>query len=218
MSQGVRPAKQSRSRQTRAKLVAALEKLLRHRSFEDISIADLAAEAGLSVGTVYRRFDNRDALIPVIFELYAERVTHYAGTPSAQLTLKEGEGLRSALRQMVSRAWEFLTAEAHLVRAAHLYARLRPDLVGEEWEAFLEAAVASSVALIEHFSAEVSVSNRRHAAEILTYLFNTSLIERALYPKDGPAFALTMSDEVFTTAMADAIYGYLTAPELTVRP
>ncbi|WP_339740144.1 TetR/AcrR family transcriptional regulator [uncultured Maricaulis sp.] len=218
MSQGVRPAQQSRSRQTRAKLVAALEELLRQRSFEDISIADLAAEAGLSVGTVYRRFDNRDALIPVIFELYAERVAHYAAAPSARLTLEEGAGLRTALRQMVSLAWRFLTAEAHLVRAAHLYARLRPDLVGEEWEAFLEASVAQSEALIEHFSAEVSVPNRRHAAEILTYLFNTSLIERALYPQDGPAFALTMSDAVFTAAMADAIYGYLTAPDVPVRP
>lgn len=217
MSQVGRPAKQSRSRETRAKLVSALEALLRQRSFEDISISDLAAEAGLSVGTVYRRFDNRDALIPVIFELYAERLTQYAATPSGQLILEEGAGLRSALRQMVSLAWGFLTAEAHLVRAAHLYARLRPDLVGDEWEAFLETAVASSVALIEHFSDEVSVSNRRHAAEIVTYLFNTSLIERGLYPQDGPAFALTMSDEVFTTAMADAIYGYLTVPEQPVR-
>jgi AcrR family transcriptional regulator len=217
MSQGGKPAVQSRSRETRAKLVAALEVLLRQRSFEDISIADLAAEAGLSVGTVYRRFDNRDALIPVIFELYAERVTQFAATPSGQLALEEGAGLRSALRQMVSLAWRFLTAEAHLVRAAHLYARLRPDLVGDEWEEFLKAAVASSMALIEHFGDEVKVSNRGHAAEIVTYLFNTSLIEKGLYPQDGPAFALTMSDEVFTIAMADAIYGYLTVDEEPVR-
>lgn len=214
MSQGEKPAMQSRSRQTRDKLVAALEHLLRQRSFEDISIADLAAEAGLSVGTVYRRFENRDALIPVIFELYAARVAQQAESPSGRLELEPGDGLRTALRKMVSLGWGFLTAEAHLVRAAHLHARLRPDLVGVEWEAFLEMAVASSMTLIEHFSAEVTVSDRRHAAEIVTYLLNTSLIERALYPQDGPAFALSMSDEVFTTAMADAIYGYLTAPEL----
>ncbi|WP_417494016.1 TetR/AcrR family transcriptional regulator [Maricaulis sp.] len=212
MSQGERPAKQSRSKLTRDKLVAALEHLLRQRSFEDISIADLAAEAGLSVGTVYRRFENRDALIPVIFELYAARVTQFAASPSGKLALEPEDGLRTALRQMVSQGWKFLTAEAHLVRAAHLYARLRPDLVGDEWEAFLEMAVASSLALIEHFGDEVSISGRREAAEIVTYLLNTSLIERALYPQDGPAFALTMSDEEFTAAMADAIYGYLTAP------
>ena len=214
MSQGEKPARQSRSRQTRDKLVTALEHLLRQRSFEEISIADLAAEAGLSVGTVYRRFENRDALIPVIFELYAARVSEFAASPSGQLALEPDAGLRTALRQMVAQGWAFLTAEAHLVRAAHLHARLRPDLVGEEWEAFLEMAVESSSALIEHFSGEVSITDRRQAAQIVTYLLNTSLIEKALYPQDGPAFALTMSDAEFTAAMADAIYGYLTVPPL----
>ena len=61
MSQGAKPASQARSRATRDRLVAALDGLLREKDFESITIADLAREAGLAVGTVYRRFENKAA-------------------------------------------------------------------------------------------------------------------------------------------------------------
>ena len=65
-----RPAIQARSRQTRARLMAALERLLRKKDFDAIGVAELAEEAGVAVGTVYRRFENKEALIPLLFGLW----------------------------------------------------------------------------------------------------------------------------------------------------
>ena len=101
---GAKPALQTRSQQTRDKLVAALERLLRDKAFENISVAEIAREAGVSVGAVYTRFENKDAFIPV---------------------LRVGA--------------QFMAREAHLMRAAHLYAHTRPDLIGDGWEAISEA-------------------------------------------------------------------------------
>ena len=198
--QGVKPAAQDRAKKTRDKLLAAFESLLREKSFEAMSVAEIAARAGLSVGAV--------------FDLYRARVERLAASPEGQFQPDPEAGLRVALRGMTAMAWTFLKREGHLVRAAHLYARLRPDLVGDEWDAMIEAGVASYRQLVDFFAGEIARPDPDEAARVLFYLLNTSMIEYGLYRDDGPGAALTISDTGFTDAMADAMYGYLTAPDL----
>jgi AcrR family transcriptional regulator len=54
---------QERSRRTEAALARALSELSREQPFEDITVADIARRAGVAVGTVYRRFRNKRALL-----------------------------------------------------------------------------------------------------------------------------------------------------------
>lgn len=214
MSQGAKPATQARSRATRDKLVAALEHLLRERTFEEISMADLARQAGLAVGTVYRRFENKEAFIPVIFELYLNRLQERMATPEGRAEIEPDEGLRAALRVIVQKGWEFAERDGHLIRAAHVYAHLRPDLVGAEWDDLLESSVASFTQLLDFFPDEVAHANTDDAARMMTYLLNTVLTEKALYKQDGVGVVLKQSDSEFVHAVADTLYGYLkTAPD-----
>ena len=60
--------RQSRSQNTQERLLSALVLLLEERSFEQITIRDLAMRAGVSSGTIYRRFKDKDALLPVLYE------------------------------------------------------------------------------------------------------------------------------------------------------
>ena len=57
-NESVLTPRQERSQRTQEKLLEALESLLQERFFEQITIQDLADEAGVAVGTVYRRFRN----------------------------------------------------------------------------------------------------------------------------------------------------------------
>ncbi|AZG45105.1 TetR/AcrR family transcriptional regulator [Gordonia insulae] len=50
----------------RLKIIAAARELFAERGL-DVSMDDVAAHAGVGVGTVYRRFDNRDELIIGVF-------------------------------------------------------------------------------------------------------------------------------------------------------
>ena len=208
--QGVKPAAQTRSKKSRDALVAALETLLRKKAFEDITIAEIARTAGLSVGAVYGRFENKDAFIPVIFDLYRVRQEKFATSPDARYVPDRDEGLRAALRKITAISWVFLERETHLIRATHLYGRLRPDLVGDEWDEMLETGVASYRAIIEHFAEEISHTDHDEAARMLAYMMSTLSIERGLYPTEGAASALKMDDTNFNNAIADAMYGYLT--------
>lgn len=210
-SQGVLPATQPRSRATRDRIVTALETLLRKRRLEAITIADIAQEAGVSVGAVYRRFENRDAFIPVAFDLYRARLKAFFEQAENRYTLDRDKGLKKTLGDLVALGWRFLRAETHLVRTAHMQARARPDLVGDDWQALLDAALENARELVALFSDEISVADHDEAARMVTYLLNTMMIERGLYPDDGVARLVRVSDERFCEAMADAVYGYLTA-------
>jgi AcrR family transcriptional regulator len=55
------PTKQGRAEKTRDKLLSAGAQLLEHQSLDDISIAQIAREAGCSVGVFYFRFQDKDA-------------------------------------------------------------------------------------------------------------------------------------------------------------
>ena len=211
MSQGAKPASQARSRATRDRLVAALDRLLRETDFESITIAGLAREAGLAVGTVYRRFDNKDAFIPVILELYRDRLDAYVAGPG-RIEIDPEEGLRATLHAVIRSAWGFIQRDGHLLRAAHLYARLRPDLVGDEWQAYLDGALDSARQIVGLFGDEIRVADRDAAAQMLAYLLNTVLIERGLYPDDGAGALLTLDEDAFIAATADTLFGYLTTP------
>ncbi|MEQ8404590.1 MAG: TetR/AcrR family transcriptional regulator [Oceanicaulis sp.] len=206
---GEKPALQARSKKTRDSIVAALDRLLKQRPFEQVSVAEIAREAGVSVGAVYTRFENKDALIPVLFELYQKRLEEET---ERQAAAPAPEGLRATLKSAMGRAWTMMERHGHLMRAAHLHARLRPDLVGPEWEPLIENSRRSIRALIDHHSDEIRHPDPALAAETLTYFLNTALIEAGLYPDIGPPLPARLSGGALAEELADFAWGYLTAP------
>jgi AcrR family transcriptional regulator len=61
-------AKQARSRVTRDRLLAAGRRLLDRDAFDATSIADIAVEAGCSIGAFYQRFVDKEAFFGVLIE------------------------------------------------------------------------------------------------------------------------------------------------------
>ena len=66
------PATQERSRATRARLLEAAESVFAEKGYDGAKISDIAAEAGCSVGAVYFRFKDKDALFFAIAEKFIE--------------------------------------------------------------------------------------------------------------------------------------------------
>jgi AcrR family transcriptional regulator len=77
------PAKQERSERTHEKLLQAGLDLLQSGNYEDISIAQIAARAGCSVGSFYLRFRNKEAFFEFLIESISETLQADA---SANLT------------------------------------------------------------------------------------------------------------------------------------
>ncbi len=206
-------AAQDRSRKTRDKLVKAFGKLLREKDFESITMAELAKRAGVAVGTVYRRFENKNALIPIIFEVYMQMLQETSAQGGAQLALTEDDTLWTATWRMCEAASKMLAGEPQLIRTAHLYARLRPDLVGEDWNGIIETSVGQFRQVIDHFADEVQRPDPDAAARMMFYLLNTVMVEQGLYGDAGPGAALRLESEAFIEECATTIFGYLTVGE-----
>src|ERR1700691_6230264 len=67
------PAHQARSRESLARLLKAAAEVLNNEGLEGATIPRIAARAGLSPGTVYRRFPDKDALLrEVCLRLFEE--------------------------------------------------------------------------------------------------------------------------------------------------
>lgn len=78
------------AQRNRERLLVAAAELFRTRGL-DVSMEDIARDAGVGVGTLYRRFRNRDELIDALFESrladYADVVRECAATPDGWMAL-----------------------------------------------------------------------------------------------------------------------------------
>ena len=67
------PALQARSQKTRDRLLDAAETLLREGGPEKATVPAIARRAKVAVGSVYRRFPDKDAVLRSIYERFFER-------------------------------------------------------------------------------------------------------------------------------------------------
>jgi AcrR family transcriptional regulator len=66
------PVHQERSERTRERLLDAAEAEIREKGYSDASVVEIARRAGCSVGTVYRRFRDKTALLHALDERWGE--------------------------------------------------------------------------------------------------------------------------------------------------
>lgn len=68
----IRRIKQRRSQKTYDAIIEAAFELLEAREFNEISVAEVAAKAGYSVGAFYARFKSKDELLEAMLERHLE--------------------------------------------------------------------------------------------------------------------------------------------------
>lgn len=116
--------RQERSRETEAKLIAAALRLLRQGGLEGFTVPALAAEAGLAVGTLYRRFTDKASLLQHVFEAMAagsEACAEPTLVAPATVTLPE------FVEAMVSQLMAGYRADGRILHALQQFARTHPD-------------------------------------------------------------------------------------------
>lgn len=75
---GMKPPRQRRSAETLCDILAATIQVLEEKDLQEISVADIAQRADVSVGTIYTRFADKDALLAyLIVELLKKQVESF---------------------------------------------------------------------------------------------------------------------------------------------
>jgi Transcriptional regulator len=135
-----REGQQTRSERTQTALIDATEALILEKGTEATSIADIAARAGCSVGTVYHHFKDKKALFLALFERMTTRyrALNASGADPARW---EGAGITDLMRGYLT-----MTLDAYHQNAAA--------------KAAVSAVMADFPELASHY-AEIQAETRR---------------------------------------------------------
>ena len=123
---GVQEPQQDRSLQTMVDILDAASALLEEKLFEDISIAELVARAGCSVGAFYGRFKDKNALLFALDERHFQDFIAAANDLIADIECGE-QSLPQVIRAVVRFLVDAYGRRPGLLRALVLYAKQNHD-------------------------------------------------------------------------------------------
>ncbi len=172
--------KQKRSEKTYDTLIETAFKLLERREFDDVSVAEIALEAGYSVGAFYARFKSKDELLRALVMRHVEERT---AVRERQFATESDESL---LREIVGGMVDYFWARRRFWRAALFRSISDPDF----WEPLRELGRELGDALIARMSARADRAltqreqdNVRFAVQLMLGTINNAIINRP-----GPIF------------------------------
>jgi len=197
------PARQARSRATRERLLAAAEIVFAEHGYNGARLSDIAEAAGCSVGAVYFRFKDKDALFFAIAESFT---TDARANMVALLRDSKGRAPEDVIRQFVTGAAADFRAHKGLFRAIvergfdHPHAMKTIFAVREELAAALEDALSGKLRGGRDMALPVRVATQMIYGFLLNGVLNAKAPTRI---DDGRAI-----DE-----LANAAIAYLRAEE-----
>ncbi len=208
---------QKRALLTREKILDALLALLKTEEFERISIADIARQGGVAVGSVYSHFKDKDALLPALLERRFDRVVAEIDT-AHRIDLDQGKpvaeagakDLRSMLKAMLVAARRRVREDRGMLRALLTYRRLYPDQDDPRRASLTVQGVEGLIQAFEPYSDEIRITDPEQAARIIYYFVSVSYLDEAVFSPTPSVKEVTPSDEEKLEAYTQMLYLYLT--------
>jgi len=204
------PALQERSKATTERLLAAAEALLREGGSDAATLRAIADRAGVSLGIVYRRFPDKDAVLRAVYVRFFERVreANELALPNAANRSMRRASLRRLALSLAAGIADGYRLHRPLLRALLLYARSHQDRDFRTRAATLNAATFAGLERLLLSRPEVAARPRpeiavRFAIAALASLFQ----ERILF--EDVVTTPHISQSVLVTEAARMITAYL---------
>src|SRR5262245_52677874 len=201
---------QERSRLSLTRMLDATERLLSHKDFTDISIAEIADEAGVSVGNFYNRFPSKDALLDVLHDRYErERVDFLR--KSFATAAANGGGLEVRVAAAINAIVALFRARRGVLRSLILRHWRDPANVSARTRRRVDVVFAEAHALLLGARDEI-----RHASPPFAVRLGFQTVLAAareaivLRPANLPGTA-TLSDKALASELTRLLIAYLTA-------
>ncbi len=137
------PPKQQRSRKTLEKILTAIIELLAEREYEDITIAQITAHAGITAGAFYTRFASKElALDYLLIEMLQRQLENTQAFFSNEHW--QDQGLTARFEALIDMVVSSINHSSGLARALALREVIRPNEMNAE-ERQLRADVSAII-------------------------------------------------------------------------
>lgn len=210
------PMSQPRSRRTHARLLEALEHRLRNADFDQIAVADIARDAGVSVGTVYAHFADKNAFLEGLLRRHLGRLEGLVDGAHATReseTINVPPDLRSALRGFVTSAMTQVDTDAHIIRALTTYQRKTPDAASAHALQIAEAGRRRLETFLTHYTDEIGAARAPKAATLIFWFLNSIFYRRAVAQASFLPPHLMPTDEEIVAFLVDTLHRTLTSAD-----
>lgn len=180
---GVTPSRQRRSRETTAALLRAGARMLRDRALDDLSIEELCAEVGATVGSFYGRFESKDAYFNALLALVARDGRAMVVAMGANADLR-GRDLATRCDVLVGRIIGWMRRHQGVLRAALQRSGRDPS----RWSGFKDLAAATAAQASPILLAAMGRSRRAAKARAVAFGFQTvfGTLVNAILNDPGP--------------------------------
>ncbi len=202
--------KQKRSQVTHDKFLQSLQVCTsKAKYFEHISIKELAEGAGVSVGTFYRRFENKEALLPLLYDAFGKELGQWI----EEMEAIECDTLEDRVISLCESTYTFLDDRKSVFRTIHLNARLHPDTMFANPTLDRNEAYSRLSHLLLQFVDSNKAANitsiKQQAADMAVYMMINGLLDKILYPNLTPAIACSMTQMQFVQQLPKMLLNYL---------
>jgi AcrR family transcriptional regulator len=201
--------RQERSRTTLARLLDAAEEALEAKGLAAATVPEIAARAGMSVGVVYRRFPDKDALLRGVFERFFTTATaqNRAALEPARWS---GRGVTEIIHAIVTSMVTSYRQRRGLLSALVLYVEMHDDVrFRQSANELMNAASADIVALLTMTprSREIRHPDPALAIELVLVMLGSTL--RRVILSAGLTHGREMSDSALAAELERAFLAYL---------
>ena len=201
-------AVQARSRATGERILEATEQLLETRSFEDLSIATIAAAIGMSVGGVYARFESKDALLRALHARYEAYRTDFllkAFDPAHWVDADLDERVRGICEALV----KLMRERRHVLRSFLLRYWSRPKEAEGDFSDRLGCVYQSAVDLMLDRRSSIGAADSEYAARTALAVIAGSCRDIIVMKPARAPGAIRISDPELVDALTRAALGIL---------
>ncbi|HEX5342616.1 MAG TPA: TetR/AcrR family transcriptional regulator [Duganella sp.] len=148
-----RAPKQGRSRQSFERIIEGTIDLLRERSYDQITLAEICERSGVSTGSLYGRVAGKDELLRAVQVLVLERMGEQFNTESERIA-REARGLAQVVPAVVASLGNILKENASVLRSFMLRSASDPAIEAAGKKSAFENH-AKFIALIKACSKEI---------------------------------------------------------------
>ena len=198
--------RQSRSLDTQERLLSALVSMLEETFFEQITIRDLAVRAGVSSGTIYRRFKDKDALLPVLYQRLNADLQAWSESCWTDFDLESAKSVTECLRHLVGEHVRFYRQHLAVLRTLYLQMRLQGELSLEDTDAQRrEMYQALLVPVLSALAAEESKPPDPARFKIFILILVTGINEYVLFGHLKPVRTLRLKEDEFIEELSQVL-------------
>lgn len=205
--------RQARSARSLGRILDAAAALLEERPFDAVSVAQIAARARTSVGNVYARFADKQAILD---ELHRRHEAERAGALAARLERagREATDLRARVTAIVEIFVDYYAARPGVIRSFVLRYRNRPDDVTPAMRARLDGLYGQAERLLLERRFEIGHPRPAIAVRAGVFFVAAACRDRFLFAGDPHASHLALATAAVSRELVVALLSYLSAPEV----